>query len=264
MENSIKLGEVGERFSLAGRVALVTGASSGFGAHFARVLAGAGARVGCVARRSERVDALAASIREAGGEAFACVMDVSDLASIRDAFGAVELALGTVDILVNNAGATSAAPFAAMTEEQWSSVLEVNLSGPYHVSQEMARRLIAAGKPGTVVNIASILGHLAYPNFTSYGTTKGALMHLTRYMALDLLPHSIRVNAIAPGYFPTEMTNPFFATEAGKKEVAALPPARLGRLEELDGPLLLLASEASSYMNGAVVTVDYGHSIRLS
>jgi NAD(P)-dependent dehydrogenase (short-subunit alcohol dehydrogenase family) len=117
--------------------------------------------------------------------------------------------------------------------------------------------------PGSIINIASILGHLAYPAFLNYGTTKGALIHMTRYMALDLLPHSIRVNAIAPGYFPSEMTNPFYESEAGKKGIANLPAKRLGRLEELDGPLLL-ACEASSFMNGSVLTVDYGHSVRLS
>jgi NAD(P)-dependent dehydrogenase (short-subunit alcohol dehydrogenase family) len=255
---------VAERFSLSGRVALVTGASSGLGAHFAEVLAGAGAKVACVARRTERVMAQAEAIEKAGGMAYPCVIDVTDRASIERAFDQVEGALGTVDILVNNAGATGPAPFAEMTPEHWDPVLDVNLSGPFHVSQAMARRLIARGKPGSIVNIASILGHLAYRNFTSYGVTKGALMHLTRYLALDLLPHGIRVNAIAPGYFPSEMTNPFFETEAGKREIAALPPGRLGRLEELDGPLLLLASEASSYMSGTVLTVDYCHSIRLT
>lgn len=253
-----------DRFSLAGRTAMVTGASSGFGAHFAEVLSAAGAKVACVARRTERVCTLARAIEDRGGQAYGCTMDVADRRSIDAAFTAIERELGTVDILVNNAGATAPAPFEEMSWEHWGPVLDVNLSGPFQVSQEMARRLIAREKPGAIVNIASILGHLAYRNFTSYGTTKGALMHLTRYMAVDLLPHGIRVNAIAPGYFPTDMTNPFFATEAGKKEIAALPPARLGRLEELDGPLLLLASDASSYMSGAVLTVDYGHSIRLS
>jgi NAD(P)-dependent dehydrogenase (short-subunit alcohol dehydrogenase family) len=255
---------VAERFSLTGRVALVTGASSGFGAHFATVLAQAGAKVACVARRADRVEAVARSIQDAGGRAFGCAMDVADLESIRQGFDAVEVALGTVDVLVNNAGLAAPARFPEMTEAQWSSVLDVNLSAPYHVSREMSRRLIARAQPGSIINIASILGHLAKAMFLNYGTTKGALIHLTQYMALDLLPHGIRVNAIAPGYFPTDMTNPFFETEVGKQEVAALPPKRLGRLEELDGPLLLLASEASSYMNATVVTVDYGHSVRLS
>jgi NAD(P)-dependent dehydrogenase (short-subunit alcohol dehydrogenase family) len=253
-----------ERFSLEGRIALVTGAGSGFGAHFAEVLARAGASVAVAARRVDRIQAVAQAIVDKGGKAFACEIDVSSRASIAAAFDAVEAKLGTVDIVVNNAGLSSPAPFPAMSEEQWSSVLDVNLSGPFHVSQEMARRLIMKKQPGAIINIASILGKLAKDNFINYGATKGALIHLTEYMALDLLPHGIRVNALAPGYFPSEMTNPFFESEAGKKEIAALPPKRLGRLEELDGPLLLLASDASSYINGTTLTVDYAHSVRLS
>jgi NAD(P)-dependent dehydrogenase (short-subunit alcohol dehydrogenase family) len=253
-----------ERFSLKGRVALVTGASSGFGAHFAAVLAQAGARVAVAARRTDRIEAVVRAIKEQRGEAFACEIDVASRASINRAFDQIEQKLGTVDIAINNAGLSAAAPFPEMSEGQWTSVLDVNLSGPYHISQEMSRRLIAARKPGAIVNIASILGKMAKENFTNYGVTKGALIHLTQYMALDLLPHGIRVNAIAPGYFPSEMTNPFFESDAGKKEIANLPPKRLGRLEELDGALLLLASDASSYINGSTLTVDYAHSVRLS
>ena len=252
------------RFSLQGRVALVTGAGSGLGAHFAGVLAEEGARVVCVARRLERVEAVAAAIREKGGVALACVMDVTDCESIKLAFDTVEREFGTIDVLINNAGLSDPAPFEEMTRMQWTSLLDANLSGPFFVAQEMARRLIAAGQPGSIINIASILGQLARYAFLNYGTTKAALIHLTQAMALDLMPHSIRVNAIAPGFFPSEMTNPFYESEAGMKEIAALPPKRLGRHEELDGPLLLLASEASSYMSGSVVTVDSGHSIRLS
>lgn len=253
-----------ERFSLKGRVALVTGASSGFGAHFAAVLAQAGAKVAVAARRADRIESVVRDIREQGGDAFAVEIDVASRDSINGAFDQVEAKFGTVDIAVNNAGLSAPAPFAEMSDTQWTSVLDVNLNGPYHVSQEMARRLIAAGKPGAIVNIASILGKLAKDNFANYGVTKGALIHLTQYMALDLLPHGIRVNAIAPGYFPSEMTNPFFESDAGKREIANLPSKRLGRLEELDGALLLLASDASSYINGSTLTVDYAHSVRLS
>jgi NAD(P)-dependent dehydrogenase (short-subunit alcohol dehydrogenase family) len=205
-----------ERFSLKDRVALVTGASSGFGAHFAAVLAQAGAKVAVAARRADRIAQVVQGIVEQGGEALACEIDVADRASIKRAFDRIEERLGTVDVAINNAGLSSPAPFAEMREEQWTSVLDVNLNGPYHVSQEMVRRLIARGQPGAIINIASILGKLAKDNFINYGVTKGALIHLTEYMALDLLPHGIRVNAIAPGYFPSEMTNPFFESDAGK------------------------------------------------
>lgn len=264
MTSTERMNAIQQTFSLEGRVALVTGAGTGIGEHFAHVLAAAGAKVACVARRVERVEAVAQEIRAAGGEAFGCRMDVADRDSIRLGFKQIEAHYGPVDILVNNAGLANPMVFQEMSDEQWTSLLDVNLSGPFFAAQEMARRLIATGKPGSIINIASILGHLAYPAFLNYGTTKGALIHMTRYMALDLLPHSIRVNAIAPGYFPSEMTNPFYESEAGKKEIANLPAKRLGRLEELDGPLLLLASEASSFMNGSVLTVDYGHSVRLS
>ena len=253
-----------QRFSLEGRVALVTGASSGFGAHFAAVLAQAGAKVAVAARRADRIEQVVRDITAQGGTAFACEIDVADRASINRAFDLIQDKLGVVDIAINNAGLSAPAPFPEMSEAQWTSVLEVNLSGPYHVSQEMARRLIARQRPGTIVNIASILGKQAKENFINYGVTKGALINLTEYMALDLLPHGIRVNAIAPGYFPSEMTNPFFESEAGKREIANLPPKRLGRLEELDGALLLLASEASSYISGSTLTVDCAHSLRLS
>lgn len=255
---------VQNRFSLEGRVALVTGAGTGLGAHFARVLAEAGAQVACVGRRVERVETVAAGIRARGGEAFACAMDVTDSVSIKQAYDQIEGEFGQVNVLVNNAGLSDPAPFEEMSRNQWTSLLDANLSGPFFVAQEMAKRLIVAGKPGSIVNIASILGHLAKDKFVNYGTTKAGLIHMTQYMALDLVPYSIRVNALAPGYFPSEMTNPFYESEAGKREIDNLPPKRLGRHDELDGPLLLLASDASSYMSGSVVTVDAGHSIRLS
>ena len=262
--NNNNSASVQDRFSLEGRVALVTGAGTGLGAHFARVLAAAGAKVACVARRLDRVEAVAADIRAQGGEAFACVLDVTDGACIKQAFDSVERQLGLIDVLVNNAGLSDPAPFEEMSRTQWTSLLDANLSGPFFVAQEMAKRLIVAGKPGSIINIASILGHLAKDKFVNYGTTKAGLIHMTQYMALDLIPYSIRVNALAPGYFPSEMTNPFYESEVGKREIDSLPPKRLGRHEELDGPLLLLASNASSYMSGSVVTVDSGHSIRLS
>lgn len=262
--HQINNNSVPDRFSLHGKVALVTGAGSGLGAHFAQVLAAAGARVACVARRTERVESIATKIRARGGQALASCMDVTDRTSIKLAFDLVEAEFGAVDVLVNNAGLSSPAPFESMSEEQWTSLLDANLSGPFFVAQSMATRLIGRQQPGSIINIASILGHLAKDKFLNYGTTKGGLIHMTQYMALDLIEHGIRVNAIAPGYFPSEMTDPFYESEVGLAEIANLPAKRLGRHEELDGPLLLLASDASSYMTGSVITVDSGHSIRLS
>jgi len=253
-----------KRFSVTGRVALVTGAGSGIGAHLATMLAAQGAKVAVVGRRLDRLEEVAETIRASGGTAMAGVMDVSDRHSIKQSFDEIEAGLGVVDVLVNNAGQTSRTSFVEMQDEEWTSVIDVNLSAPYFVSKEMAVRLIAKGQQGSIVNIASILGKGAMQNFSSYGTSKGALIHLTKYLAMDLLPHHIRVNAIAPGYFPSEMTNPFFESELGQQAIASLPPKRLGRLEELDGALLLLASEAGSYINASTITVDYGHSERLS
>lgn len=255
---------IAERFSLDGRVALVTGASGSFGAHFARVLAGAGATVVCAARREDRLRALVEEIEGEGGKALAAAIDVNDAQSVKRCFDAAQDSVGPVDVLVNNAGLSDVAPFPHMEEAQWRQVVETNLHGPWRVAREMALRLIDASRPGSIVNVASITGVLAKGMFSNYGTSKAALLHLTRYLAMDLLPHNIRVNALAPGYFPTEMTNWFFETPEGIAEINGLPPQRLGRIDELDGPLLLLASGASSYMNGSVITVDYGHSVRLS
>ncbi|WP_150302631.1 SDR family NAD(P)-dependent oxidoreductase [Pseudomonas saliphila] len=253
-----------DQFSLEGRVALVTGAGSGLGAHFAKVLAHAGASVVCVGRRLGPVEEVATEIVSDGGKAIALSMDVTDPASIDSAFSIIQKQLGLVDVLINNAGLSNPAPFEEMSREQWTSLVDANLSGPFYVAQNMAKRLIAAGKPGAIINIASILGHLARPQFLNYGTTKAAVISMTQYMALDLMPYGIRVNALAPGYFPSEMTNPFYESEAGKREVGALPIKRLGRHEELNGPLLLLASEAGAYMSGSVLTIDAGHSVRLT
>lgn len=251
-------------FSLAGRTALVTGAASGLGEHFAHLLASAGAKVACAARRRERIEAVAKAINADGGVAMPCSIDVSLRASVIAAFDEIQGKWGCVDLLINCAGRSVPAPMTELPEEQWMAAMDVNVNGAWRCSQEMAKRLIAADRRGSIVNIASVLGILGKPMFTNYATTKAALLQLTRNMALDLLPNRIRVNALAPGYFNSEMTAWFFETEAGKQEVANLPAKRLGRNDELDGPLLLLASDAGSYVNGACIAVDYGHSARLS
>lgn len=258
MESPLRL------FSLEGKVVLVTGAASGLGAHFAPTLAAAGASVICVARRQDRIETVAANIRACGGQAISVAADVTDRASVEAAFDAAESCYGVVDVLVNNAGVTRPGFLTDMPEEQWNEVMNVNLTAVWRVSQCAIRRLRDAGKQGSIINIASILGVMAKSFFGNYAVAKAGLLQLTRNLALDCLPLGIRVNAISPGYFRTELTDWFFETEEGRKEADALPLGRVGRVEELDGPLLLLASDASSYMNGSVLTVDSGHSIRLS
>ncbi|MDX1594612.1 MAG: SDR family oxidoreductase [Gammaproteobacteria bacterium] len=253
-----------DRFSLVGRVALVSGASSGLGARFARVLAGAGAAVVLGARRVERLADHAEAIETAGGRALATPLDVTDDASVAAAFDAAEKRFGTVDIAVCNAGIGATASIDESDARDWDEVLEVNLHGVRRVGRECARRLIAAEKPGSIVNVASVLGLLAQPNHAGYAASKAAVIQLTRVMALDLARHGIRVNALAPGYVATEINAAFFASEAGKRYVKRLPARRLGMAEELDGPLLLLASDAGSYVNGAVLVVDGAHSAKLA
>jgi NAD(P)-dependent dehydrogenase (short-subunit alcohol dehydrogenase family) len=253
-----------ERFSLAGRTALVSGASSGLGARFARALAAAGAAVVVGARRGERLAALAGEITAAGGQALATPLDVTDDASVAAAFDAAEAAFGTVDVAVCNAGIAATAPITASGPDDWDRVIEVNLHGVHRVGRECARRLVAAGRPGSIVNVASVLGLLAQANHAGYAASKAAVIQLTRTMALDLAHHAIRVNALAPGYIATEINAEFFASEAGRRYVQRLPARRLGRPEELDGPLLLLASDAGSYINGAVLVVDGAHSAKLA
>jgi len=253
-----------DKFSLQGRTALVTGASSGMGRHFVQTLADAGARVICAARRKDSIESVAAQIRDRGQHAAAIELDIGSTDSCTRAFDLAEETFGTVDLLVNNAGQIVFAPFPDITDEQWDNLLNVNLSGSMRMSREFSKRLIAAARPGSIVNITSITGQQTKAYLSIYGTAKAGLIQLTRQMAMDLLPHGIRVNAIAPGYFRTEMVDWYFDSDAGKAEVENLPAKRVGLLEELDGPLLLLASDAGAYINAAVLPVDYGHVARIS
>src|SRR3989440_832840 len=245
--------------SLQGKAALVTGASSGFGRHFARVVAAAGAKVALAARRLDVLEQIASEIRADGGEAAALAMDVTDRASVANAVAGAEAALGPITILVNNAGVPSGAFFTKTSEEEWRSVMAVNLDGVFRVGQEAARRMAANRTGGSIINIASLLGFGVIKGLSTYSATKAAVISLTKSMALELARDNIRVNALAPGYFATEFNEAYLASEAGKRMMARVPMARAGAVRELDGPLLLLASEAGAFMTGSIVTVDGGH-----
>lgn len=249
----------GPDFDIRGRVALVTGASSGLGENFARVLAGRGATVAAAARRTDRLEALVAQIAEAGGEAFAVRLDVTDAASVAEALAETVRRAGAPDIVVNNAGVAQAKPSLELTEADWRGVMGTNLDGAWRVAQASAKAMVAAGKPGSIINIASVLGLRVATSLLAYAAAKAALIQVTEALALEWARHRIRVNAIAPGYIETEMNRGFFATEAGQSMVKRVPQRRIGTPSDLDGALLLLASDASSYMTGSTVVVDGGH-----
>lgn len=248
-------------FDLTGKNAIVTGASSGIGEHFAFTLAGAGANVVLAARRVERCRETAAKIESQGKRALALALDVRDAHSVAATLSTAESKLGPIAILVNNAGVAVTKPLLEYEEKDWDYVVDTNLKGAWLVAQETARRMARAGKGGSIINIASLLAFRVAKQLAAYSSAKAGLVHLTRAMAVELAPHGIRVNAIAPGYIETDMNRAFFHTEAGQKMLKRLPQRRLGKPSELDGALLLLASEASSYINGSVITIDGGHSV---
>lgn len=244
---------------LRGKVALVTGASSGLGERFAEVLAGAGASVGLAARRRDRLQVLAERISQAGGRAAATSLDVQQPDSIAAAVSSIEAALGPIDILVNNSG-VALQKFALETSpEEWDAVVDVNLKGAFLMATEVARSMRRHQRGGSIINIESVLSFRQTQAVAAYAAAKAGLTQLTRTLALELARYQIRVNGIAPGYFATDMNREFFASEAGAALIKRIPQRRVGIPEELDGPLLLLASDASRYMSGATLVVDGGH-----
>ena len=246
-------------FDLTNKHILVTGASSGLGQHFARSLAEAGAHVTLAARREAALVQTVEIIRVANGQAQSVVMDVTDAASIGRAFDRAEQGFGPVTVLVNNAGVTATLPALQLDEGSWDSVIDTNLKGVWLAAQEAARRLVAHKTGGSIINIASILGLRVAGGVSAYAISKAGVVQMTKALALEWARYGIRVNALAPGYIETELNSDFFGSDAGKALVKRIPQRRLGRASELDGPLVLLASDAGSYMSGSVIAVDGGH-----
>jgi 2-deoxy-D-gluconate 3-dehydrogenase len=244
--------------TLEGRTALVTGANGGLGSHFAQTLARAGARVAVAARRLDSLAAVQQAIEKAGGRAAPVALDVTNPASVAKAFEQAAAALGPVSVVVNNAGIAITKPLLDHTEEDWQQVIEVNLNGAWRVAQAAARHMVEHKQGGSIVNIASILGLRVSAQVPSYAASKAALIQLTKAMALELARYKIRVNALAPGYVETGINREFFASEAGQALIKRIPQRRVGQPEELDGALLLLASDAGSFTTGAVLAVDGG------
>jgi NAD(P)-dependent dehydrogenase (short-subunit alcohol dehydrogenase family) len=249
-------------FDLSGRVALVTGASQGLGRRFARVLAEHGAAVGLAARQLDKLRELEREIAGAGGRVASVALDVTDGASIERAVATIEDALGPIDVLINNAGTAVSKSVLEQTEADWDQVLDTNLKGAFFVAQAVATRMVARDpKPacgGNIVNIASVLALDVVGHLAPYAASKAGLWQLTRTLALELARHDVRVNALAPGYIVTEINRDFLATEAGERMRRRIPQRRFGTPEDLDGALLLLASDASRYMTGSIVVLDGG------
>ncbi|OYY08559.1 MAG: 2-deoxy-D-gluconate 3-dehydrogenase [Rhizobiales bacterium 35-68-8] len=244
---------------LHGRTVLVTGASQGLGAHFAQVLAGAGARVAVAARKRPDCEALCAGIAAAGGTAMPLTLDVTSPESARAAVAAVVAEWGRLDILVNNAGVTTTTPLSEQDEGMWDRIMDTNLKGAFLMGQAASRAMAADGKGGAIVNVASILGHRVAGQVAAYCASKAGLVQLTRSMALEWARHKVRANALCPGYVETDLNRDFFASEAGAALVRRIPYRRLGQMNDLDGPLLFLCSDASAYVTGTSVVVDGGH-----
>jgi 3-oxoacyl-[acyl-carrier protein] reductase len=252
-----------ELFSLRGRVALVTGASSGLGTQFARALADNGAAVVLVARRAERLKALKSEIEDKGGRAFAVEADVTDRAAMARAFDAAEKAFGTVTILVNNAGIAHGGRAVEMPPEEWRKILSTNLDAVFFWAQEAARRILAANKQGAIVNIASVLGLAVSKGAVAYAAAKAGVVQTTKALAVELAFKGVRVNAIAPGWFVTEMNDEYLTSDAGVAIKREIPMGRFGNPGDLDGALLLLTSDAGSYITGATIVVDGGQVVQI-
>ena len=246
---------------LTGRTAFVTGATSGLGRRFATVLAEAGAAVAIAGRRLERLESLKAEITAKGGKCAAVALDVTDARRIAPALEEAEKALGPIDILVNNAGMNSQGAVLAISDAEFEQVMNTNLRGPFLMARETARKMIARGKGGSIINIASIGALRVLPGLTAYCMSKAALAMMTQCLAREWARKNINVNAICPGYIETELNSEWFHSEKGQEQINSFPRRRLAAEQDLDGMLLLLASPAARAITGALLTVDDGQSL---
>jgi 3-oxoacyl-[acyl-carrier protein] reductase len=249
-------------FDLTGQVALVTGASSGLGWRFAEVLAARGAKVVLAARRIERLEELKVNIERAGGQAHCVALDVADKDAIAAAFDEAEKVFSTVTLLVNNAGMAIQKMALDTTDKDWRRLMDVNLDSVWNCSREAAKRMIAAGRPGSIINVASVLGLRVAGSLSVYAITKAAVAQMTKALAVEFARFNIRVNAVAPGYIRTEINQEFLDSPASEAMIKNVPQRRFGQPSDLDGTVLLLASaKAGGFMTGAVVVVDGGQTL---
>jgi NAD(P)-dependent dehydrogenase (short-subunit alcohol dehydrogenase family) len=246
--------------NLHGQVAIVTGASSGLGYHFAQTLAAAGAKVAVAARRTDSLSDLVRKISAEDGRAIPIRLDVTDPQSISACIATAETELGPITILVNNAGIAVTKPALEIEHDEWNRVIDTNLNGVWHMAQQVARHMVRLGHGGSIINIASVLGERATGYVAGYCASKAAVINLTRALSIELARYDIRVNALAPGYIETDINREFLHGEAGEALKKRIPQRRFGQVQDLDGALLLLASEASRYITGSVITVDGGQS----
>ncbi len=249
--------------ALSGLNAVVTGASSGLGRHFSLTLAKAGANVAVAARRTDHLSQLADEIAGFNGQALPLTLDVTDEESIKTAVAYAAEKLGSISILVNNAGIAIPNRVLDHDTADWDAVIETNLKGAWLVATETARHMVELGQPGTIINIASVLGERVMTGDAIYSISKAGVVQMTRALALELAKYSIRVNAISPGFFETDMNRKFILSEMGKTMTKGIPMRRVGQAEDLDGILLLLAGEGSRYMTGTILTVDGGHMLAI-
>lgn len=244
---------------IKGKRVLVTGASSGLGAHFVSVLAGEGAHVVAAARRLDRLEALARNCAALPGKVVPLALDVGSVSAIEAGLAEASAALGGLDVLINNAGVAEPERALEITEAQWDAHLDINLKGCFFAAQSAARIMAKQETGGSIVNIASILGERVAISVAPYSAAKAGLIQLTKSLALEWARYKVRVNALAPGYVITDLNRDFFETEQGRALLSRVPMRRAADLADLDGPLLLLCSDASRFMTGAVVAVDGGH-----